>query len=317
MKNRSFQSFTQILEYIIKYFKFIVIFAVILVVVSGIYVVDSGEVAVVLRFGRLVGSTPQEQIREPGLHFALPFFIDEIVRIPVHTVHEREVTTHFVSRHIYPNVEWNGYLLTGDNNIVLIRATVRYQISNAAQYTLFNSDVGSMIDGIVSGELTRTVANMDIDTVLTTGRAELALEILNNSQVILDAIEIGVAITSVDLTDILPPWETLFYFEDVRSAAVEMETSIQQAREQAQVQILSAQAEATAARQTSISEQAVRLTSAHNVMAEFNGLYDQFVIDPEIIMAGTFRQRIGAILAQSGGTIIIPDESTPPTIILP
>ena len=153
MKKQNFEIFTRILNYIIKYFKGIAIAAVILIVLSGIYSVESNEVAVVLRFGRLVGLTAEEQIMKPGLHFALPFFIDEIIKIPVQTVLEKEVLTHFGAGGLYSNVQNTGYLLTGDNNIVLIKATVKYRISNAAQYALYNRNSESMIDGIVSGEL--------------------------------------------------------------------------------------------------------------------------------------------------------------------
>lgn len=317
MNNKSFQSFSQILEYIIKYFKGVMVFAAVLVILSGLYTVESNEVAVVLRFGRLVGNTPQEQIREPGLHFAFPFFIDEVIRVPIHTVHEREITTHYVSGRIPYSIADNGYLLTGDNNIVLIRATVRYQISEPTQYALFSSNAADMIDGIVSGELTRTVTTMHIDHVLTAGRAQLAAQILRNSQRTLDDMGIGVAITSVELTDIVPPVETRAYFEEVRSAAIRRETTIQQAREQAQSRTLNAEAIASSIIQTTISEQNHRLTIAHNEIAEFDGLYDQFTANPEIIISSVFRQRIAAIIANSGNTIIFPDGSETPIIVLP
>jgi len=211
----------------------------------------------------------------------------------------------------------SGYLLTGDNNIVLIRANIRYRISDPALYVLFSNYAVGMIDGIISGELTRAVAGMDIDFVLTRGRAELATEILRNSQRILDDLKIGVALTSVELTEIIPPNETAIYFERVASAAITKETNIQQAREQAAAQILRAEATASAVRQSAVSGQAARLTRVHNEIAEFNGLYDQFTRNPQIIMAGTFRERTAAVLARAGNSIIVPDGGEPPMLVLP
>jgi membrane protease subunit HflK len=318
MTGKSFRVFAQILQYIIKYFKLIVLFAVVIIVLSGIYRVESNEVAVVLRFGRLTGTTLEEQTKKPGLHFALPFFIFVIIKIPVHTVHEREITTHYgIGRGlISSNIERNGYILTGDNNIVMIMAKIKYQIEDAAQYILFSSDVGMMLEGIVSGEFTRTVTHMDIDLVLTSGRTELASEILKNSQVIIDELKIGVVIISVELTGIIPPAETVNAFEEVRNAAVAKETGIQQARERAMTQILNAEAAASAAKQTAISEQTIRLTKARDEMAEFNGLYGQYVLNPQIIMTGTFRQRVSAVLAKAGGSIVVPGGGSP-VIMLP
>jgi len=317
MTKKTFQAFTQVLGYFIKYFRWVVAAAAVLIALSGIYRVESYEAAIVLRHGRLVGRTPAEQVRGPGLHFALPFFIDEVIRVPVHTVHEWTVTTHFGTGRIFPSVEMSGYLLSGDNNIVLIRANIRYQISNPVQYALFNLYPLGIIDGIISGELTQAVAGMDIDFVLTRGRAELANAIMWNSQRIMDDLQIGVAIIGVELTEIIPPNETAIYFERVASAAITKETGIQHAREQAAAQILRAEAASSALTQTAILQQAARLSRVHNVMAEFNGLYDQFTRNPEVIRAGTFRARAAAVLAQAGNTIIVPDGGEAPLIVLP
>ena len=317
MNKKSFEAFTQILKYFIKYFRWVVLFAAVLIALSGLYRVESHEAAIVLRFGRLVGNTSEEQVKRPGLHFALPFFIDEVIKIPVHTMHEWVVTTHYGMGRIFPTVAMSGYLLTGDNNIVLIRANIRYQIRDPAQYMLFNSYPLGMLDGIVSGELTRAAAGMDIDYVLTTGRAELSMEVLRNTQRIIDELQTGITVTGVELTEIIPPNETAVYFERAGSAAITKETEIQYAREQAAARLLRAEATASAARQSAVLNQAARLSRVHNEIAEFNGLYDQFVRNPQIIIAGTFRARAAAVLSMAGNVIIVPDGSQPPLIMLP
>ena len=318
MTHKSFQVFAQIIEYIIKYFKGVVIFAAVLIALSGIYRVESNEAAIVLRFGRLTGRTMEEQIKNPGLHFSLPFFIDEVIKIPVQTMRERDITTHYMvwGGRILPDVESNGYLLTGDNNVVLIRATVLYQIENPVQHAIYDQDTGGLIDGVVSAEFTRLVMQMDIDSVLTRGRAELSSAVLANAQRLLDELKTGVAIAAVELIGIVPPMETAQYFDDVRSAAVHKETLIQGAQESALTLILSAQAEARAYTQAAISDQHEELTKVHGEMAEFNGVYDLYMINPQLIIAGNFRERLGAIIAQSGGSIIVPDGSEPPYILL-
>ena len=317
MNKRSFEAFTQVLGYFIKYFRWVVFSAVALIALSGVYRVDSHEVAIVLRSGRLVGDTLEEQVRRPGLHFALPFFIDEVIRVPVQTLREWEVTTHYRMGRIFPFVDMSGYLITGDNNIVLIRANIRYHIANPVQYALFTSYPLGIIDGIVSGELTRAVTGMDIDFVLTRGRVDLANEILRSSQRIIDELEIGVALTGVEFTEIIPPNETAIYFERVASAAITKETAIQQAREQAASLVFRAEAESSALRQAAITAQAARLSRARDDMAEFDGLYEQFTRNPSMIIAGTFRERAAAVLSRAGSAIIIPDGIEAPLILLP
>ena len=157
--------------------------------------------------------------------FALPFFIDEVIKIPVH-------------------------------------------------YAIFYSDTGQVIDGIVSG-------------------------------------------ATIELIGIVPPMETVQYFDDVRSAAVHKETLIQQAQESASTFVVSAQAEASAYTQGAITDQHERLAQVQDNIAEFNGLHDLYGINPQLIRAGIFRERMGAIIAQSGGSIIVPDGGQSPVIVLP
>ena len=318
MKTKWFPAFSQILEYIIRYFRWLVLFAAVLIALSGIYRVESYEVAIVLRLGRLTGNILGEQIKKPGLHFALPFFIDEVIKIPVQTMHERDITTHYrVWRgRIPPDVESNGYLLTGDNYVVLVRVNVLYQIENPVFYAIYNYDTGKVIDGVVSGELTRLVTQMDIDSVLTGGRAQLASAILANAQKTLDELNTGVVIAAVELTGIVPPMETAAYFEEVRSAAVQKETLIQQSLQSASSIVLNAQAAASAYSSSAISNQQTRLARAHSEMAEFNGIAGQFAVNPQLIKTGNFLERVNRIFAQSGGQIIIPPGSESPIILL-
>jgi membrane protease subunit HflK len=319
MKNRAFIVFTQIMEYIIRYFKLTVCFAVVLIALSGVYRVESSQTAVVLRFGKLAGNSPEQQVKKPGLHFALPFFIDKVIKIPAHTVQEIEVTTHYKPQGSVnsPDIDKNGYVLTGDKNIALVKAKIKYQINDSIRYTLFINDVSKIIDGIISGELTCIAARSDIDGILTSGRAELSNDVMRNSQAITDALKLGILISGVELTEITAPAETIRYFEEVRNAAIYKATSSQRAQEYASNKILGAQGAAKTLKQTAISEQAVKLTRARGEMAEVNGLYDQYARNPQIIMSGTFRQRAGAVLKRAGKSIVLPSGSETPALLLP
>ena len=55
---------------------------VFLFVLSGLKTVESGEQALVLRFGKIRG-TGRDRLLGPGFHLLLPYPIDEIIRIPV------------------------------------------------------------------------------------------------------------------------------------------------------------------------------------------------------------------------------------------
>ena len=197
--------FTGIVNTVIKYFKWILFVAAVLILCSGIVRVDSNEEAIVLRFGSLVGDTREEQILKPGLHFTLPFFVDEVIKVPVQSVKELTVTTHMTNGNSLKNLYESGYLLTGDNNIVLLSANVKYKITDPVAYALYIGDVDCTINGVVSGVLTETVCSMYVDQVLTTDRTALAETAKSASQSELDQLQVGVTVTNVEFSQIVPP----------------------------------------------------------------------------------------------------------------
>ena len=71
---------------------------------------------------------------------------------------------------------------------------VRVALGNAVHPR--NSD----IDGVVSGEITALVAGLDVDSVLTSGRAELSENVRRLAQEALHALNAGVSLTGVELT---------------------------------------------------------------------------------------------------------------------
>ncbi len=316
--NRLFDAFSGIMTYIIKCFKWVVVAAVILVLLSGIYRVESNEVAVVLRFGKLVGETQEEQIKKPGLHFAFPFFIDEVIKVPVQTVHEKEITTHYgLDGRILADVRYNGYLLTGDNNTILIRLKVKYTIGDTVRYALYSCDADSVIDGVLSGELTRHVSKITIDEVMTTSKATLPKELMETAQAMLDELGTGIVISNVELTEIVPPTQVIGMFNLVTDAAVQYETTLQLARDIANTAKIEAESTASKAIEQANVRQAEKVAAAKSEMSEFYGVLEQYKKNPEVIINGTYSQRIAEILKKSGGVIYVSEDGAPPKLILP
>ena len=61
--------------------KVVMICVVALFIIGGIYEVPQNRVAVVLRFGKVLGSGTA-RVKKPGLHWAFPYPIDEVLMIP-------------------------------------------------------------------------------------------------------------------------------------------------------------------------------------------------------------------------------------------
>jgi len=111
---------------------------------SGITMIQANEIALVLRFGNLVGSDTSEQVRPPGLLLAWPYPIDRVIRIPIKE--ERELTIDRLqlrdpqnpSSQLDPILD--GYVLCGDQHILQTRVRVKYRIDDPVAFQFHSAD---------------------------------------------------------------------------------------------------------------------------------------------------------------------------------
>ena len=319
MKQKSIVLFEGFLNTGIRYFKWVVVAALAIILLTGIYKVDSSEVAVVLRFGALTGSTREEQIKQPGLHFSLPSFIDEVVKVPVERVQELSVDALAGSGSLTNKaIQANGYVITGDSNIVRMDIRLKYKISDPVAYALRINDIAGTLQGIVAGEMTALVAGTAVDDVLTTEKSELTAKTMRNAQAVADSVGLGVTLTNIELTSITPPEEAIEAFNNATTASVRKPTLIQQAKDYEESAIPSAQAKSKELVDGANAYQSAAVAKATSVAEEFNGLYQQYIQNPDVIFNGVFRTRVGKVLTQSGATVVVPQtEGGSTRLILP
>lgn len=318
MKTKSIELFETMMLSVMKYFKWVVAGSVVLILLTGIYKVDSNEVAVVLRFGKIVGTTTEERIQGPGLHLSFPYIIDEVIKVPVETVQEIAVETHYSEdTAVSSNIKNTGYVITGDSNLVLIRSVVKYKVNDPINYALYVGDIYSIVDGVVSGELVSLVTAMPVDDVLTTEKTNIANQLKKNAQSVLDELECGVTITNIEFTDVIPPNETRDAFVAVNTASVKKQTLIQEANDYTESKIPKAQADADALVGEAKKAQSEKVAKANDDIAEFNGLYEQYRANPGVVKNGIFRSRVSKVLKEAGATIIVPDGNEGAKVILP
>lgn len=221
--------FGDILETVTKYFLILVIVVVLFVLLSGIRVVESGNQALVLRFGKLTGDSYEEQVHEPGLLFAFPYFIDEVIIVPTGGVFEQLVTTHYTGDGNELSGIEGGYLITGDQNVAVVSASVKYTISDPVQYALNVADAPALINATVSSAMVNEAAGMDVDHLLTTKKDEFASAVRLFAMEKLDVMDAGVTITAIELTQVTVPEEVRESFEALNAATVQAKTIAQRA----------------------------------------------------------------------------------------
>ena len=307
--------FSDILETVTKYFLVLVVVVLIGIFFSGMRRVESGNVAVVLRFGKLVGDTPEEQIHDPGLLFAFPYISDEVIMIPVGGVMEQSVVTHYTDPAEISSTAAGGYLITGDRSIATVSASVKYTISDPLAYALAVKDVEGLINGSVSNAMQSEAARLDVDTLLTGGKDAYAAAVLARANETLSIARAGVTITAVELTKVGMPEEVRAQYEAVNAAVVEASTMLSRAEQYCE-QISSA---ANIAKNNSIadarSEYSAKLSAANTDLAEFWGIFEEINAKPkdeqaaalDYVRARVYSDKILRVMQTIGRVYVVED----------
>ena len=148
-----------------------------LYLISGITIIKSDEVAVVLRWGKLVGATPALQAHGPGLLFAFPRPMDQVVRVQVKRVREISVDTltgaagggddddAVPTSAATLNPLTQGYALTGDQNIVHLAMVARYRVRDRAEWAFYGAKSDDALRVEVTAAMVRSLGEMGVDRV--------------------------------------------------------------------------------------------------------------------------------------------------------
>ncbi len=282
--------------------RWVVLVLVGLFLLSGLRSVDPGFVGLLLRFGKLQGASPREQVKQPGLVFGLPEPIDELVSVPGRDkegevlIEEvwKEIDDLATTDEIDPVLE--GYCLTGDQNIVQAKIVAKYRIVDPVRFRLRVEQPDGILHDCVLAALTQTVSSWDVDDVLrlqrSTGDAPGAAESLpvsvrHEAQQRLDAIDCGIEITDLEFKEIHPPRHVVAEFRDVQNARIEMETQKREAEGFVSGKIPEAQGKSNTTVKEALAHESVLKAEAQSELSVFEQIYSEYQKNPEIV-----RQRI-------------------------
>jgi len=195
-------------------------------ILTGVYVVNPGEQAVVKRFGRIISGSVAE-----GIHYSLPRPVDKVEKVNVTEVRRADVGVSLAEHKHSDDSPQTIQLLTGDENIINTEAIVHYRVKDASQY-LFNVNSGDerIVRNSIESALIQVTAGMNIDDILTGEKVAAQTEIMRNAQEILDGYNSGLQITNFNIQAIVPPQEVADAFRDVTAAREDREKQINEAR---------------------------------------------------------------------------------------
>jgi membrane protease subunit HflK len=162
----------------------------------GFYTVDQQERSVVLRLGKY------SETVQPGLQWNPPL-IDNVTKVNVTAVRD---------------VDLRALMLTEDENIVQVGLSVQYIVSNPKDFLLEVRDPEGTLLQATESALRHVVGGSEMHSVLTEGRALLAVDIESRLQNYLNGYQTGLEVIKVNIENTSAPSQVQDAFDDVIKA---------------------------------------------------------------------------------------------------
>jgi len=188
----------------------IVVVALGLWALSGFYVINQGERGVELKFGK------KNEVTGPGLHWHLPWPIERVEKVNVDQVSTLSIGGRG-DKGSSGGAD-SGFMLTEDENIVVVEFTVQYKIKDASNYLFNVKDPKSTIIQAMQSASREVVGKSQLDFIITEGQLEVSDKTQKLLQEILDRYKSGIQIVKVQMQKVSPPEEVKAAFDDATKA---------------------------------------------------------------------------------------------------
>jgi modulator of FtsH protease HflK len=286
---------------------FIFLVAVVLAAIVAFYAftfrVNADELGVVLYFGK-----PDRQ-EPPGLHFRLPYPIEE-VRLPKVT---RQNIIEIGTRAAAPGrsaieVPGESLMLTGDENIVDIQFVVFWRIKDAQKYLFNIQNPDITVKDVAQSAMRDVVGQSNIQPLLTGARQKTEQAVQKLMQDVLDTYQSGVRIDEVRLQKVDPPTQVIDAFRDVQAARADRERLQNEAQTYASRVVPEARGEAERILQAARGYKMQTVAEATGQTARFLKVLEEYKKAPEVTRKRLYLETMERVL---GGTdkIIIDGKS--------
>ncbi len=205
----------------------LVLLLLIWIIPSVFYFVEPDEEGVVTLFGKYVRTV------QPGLHFKMPSPIEHAYTPQIRRVRRTEVGFRILDSgppQKMRDVPVESLMLTGDQNIVDMDVVVQYKILDSKMYLFNIRRQSKLVKDTAETVIRGIVGEKKIDEALTTGKAEIQIQIQEQMQTLLDKYESGIQIVTAQLQNVHPPAQVEAAFKDVVSAREDKERLINEAQ---------------------------------------------------------------------------------------
>jgi membrane protease subunit HflK len=259
---------------------------------NAIYTIDPQEVGVKLRFGQPMETTG------PGLHF-LWWPVESVERVNV-TENQTEIGSVANSR----NGANEGLMLSGDQNIVDVKFSLLWSVSDPRQYLFTVRDPEDMVRSVGESAMREVVGRRPAQDIFRDDRAGIALEVRDISQRILDSYGLGVTVSQIAIENVAPPTEVADAFDEVQRAQQDENRFQEEARQYSNTLLGDARGQAAQMREDAAAYKTRVVQEAEGEAARFTSIYDEYIKAPEVTRKRLFLETMEQVLGGSDKVIV-------------
>ena len=248
-------------------------FVLLWLVFTSMHRIAPEERGVVSRFGRY------SHTLGPGIGLTLPSPIDRVRKIDVENIRTVDLGSSGTET----------LMLTGDQNIIDIAYSVRWNIRDPELYMFELAQPDETIREVAESAMRAVVAQVTLDGAMGEARGDIESRVQEAMQRILNAYQAGVTIQGVAIKQADPPAAVNEAFKEVTAA-------------QQQAQSYTNQANAYATQLTQ---------KAQGEAAAFDKVYDEYRLAPEVTRRRMYYETMERVLANVDKTIVETPGVTP------
>jgi HflK protein len=195
-------------------------------------------------------------------------------------------------------------MLTGDENLIEVNVAVQYAVSSPDNFLFSTTDPNNVLRVATESALRLLIGKTSLDSVLTTGRAEIERQTRDAVQSRLDAYQSGLRVIAVQLQDVHPSLEVVDAFRDVSSAFEEKNKLISQAESYRNEQLELARGQGVARLADAAAYTSNRANRATGDAERFNQAVEAFKRAPGVTETRLYLEAIEQVLAGKKKMII-------------
>ena len=281
-------------------FLVVIVLAAIVAFYAFTFRVNPDELGVVLRFGRVSSQEP------PGLHFRMPYPIDE-VRLP--KVTQQNITEIGLRSVAGPArgvraVPAESLMLSGDENIVDINFVVFWRIKDALKYLFNIQNPEITVKDVAESAMRDVVGQSNIQPILTGARQKTEQAVQKLMQDVLDHYDAGITVDQVQLLKVDPPTQVIDAFRDVQAARADQERLQNEAGSYAGRVVPEARGDAERILQGARAYREQSVAEATGQTARFLKIYDEYQKAPEVTRKRMYLETMERVLSGTDKIIL-------------